>query len=84
MTEAPQSLERIQAYLDIEQEPANTESGKPPASWPTSGDLSVQRLSARYTPDGPNVLHELSFEIKSGEKVGVGASVAGTNNVPDI
>ncbi|KAF9516655.1 hypothetical protein BS47DRAFT_1371638 [Hydnum rufescens UP504] len=65
------SLERIQAYLDIEQEPANTESGKPPASWPTSGDLSVQRLSARYTPDGPNVLHELSFEIKSGEKVGV-------------
>jgi ABC-type multidrug transport system fused ATPase/permease subunit len=67
------SLERIQGYIDIEQEAPATESGKPPASWPTSGALSVQKLSARYTPDGPSVLHGLTFDIKSGEKVGVGA-----------
>ena len=73
MTDAYPSLERIQGYIDIEQEPPATESGQPPASWPTSGEISVQKLSARYTPDGPNVLHGLSFDIKSGEKVGVGA-----------
>lgn len=43
------SLERIQQYIDIEQEPKATESGVPPASWPTSGDLVVQGLSARYS-----------------------------------
>jgi len=43
------SLERIQAYLDIEHEPKATEAGKPPASWPTTGDLRVESLSSRYS-----------------------------------
>ena len=33
---------------------------------------SVENLSARYSPDGPKVLEDISFEIKSGERVGVG------------
>ncbi|KAL0950660.1 hypothetical protein HGRIS_007446 [Hohenbuehelia grisea] len=45
--------------------------GKPPAYWPASGDLVVENLSARYSSDGPNVLHNLSFRIKSGERIGV-------------
>ena len=44
----------------------------PPAYWPASGNLRVEKLSARYSPDGPKVLHDISFEIKSGERVGVG------------
>ena len=44
------SLERIQGYIDIEHEPKATEAGKPPAAWPTSGDLRVENLSARYSP----------------------------------
>lgn len=43
------SLERIQGYLDIDHEPKASESGKPPASWPTSGDLRAENLSARYS-----------------------------------
>lgn len=43
------SLERIQDYIDIEHEPKPTEEGKPPASWPSSGDLRVEKLSARYS-----------------------------------
>lgn len=43
------SLERIQRYLDIDHEPKSTETGKPPASWPTSGDLRVENFSARYS-----------------------------------
>ncbi|KZV63334.1 P-loop containing nucleoside triphosphate hydrolase protein [Peniophora sp. CONT] len=65
------SLERIQAYMEIEQEPKPVKEKTPPAAWPTSGDLRVEGLSARYSPDGPKVLHDLSFSVKSGERVGI-------------
>lgn len=65
------SLERIQGYLEIEQEPKPKEGGLPPASWPTSGHLRVENLTARYSKTGPNVLHGLTFEVQSGERVGV-------------
>ncbi|KAF9481115.1 multidrug resistance-associated ABC transporter [Pholiota conissans] len=65
------SLERIQGYIDIEHEPKPTKEGKPPASWPTSGDLRVKHLSARYSETGPRVLHDLNFTVKSGERIGV-------------
>ncbi|KDR83119.1 hypothetical protein GALMADRAFT_238944 [Galerina marginata CBS 339.88] len=65
------SLERIQSYLDIEHEPKSTETGKPPAAWPKSGDLKVEGLSARYSETGPRVLHDLSFHVKAGERIGI-------------
>ncbi|VDB89909.1 unnamed protein product [Peniophora sp. CBMAI 1063] len=65
------SLERLQGYMVIEQEPKPVEEKKPAAAWPTSGDLRVEGLSARYSPDGPKVLHEISFHVKSGERVGI-------------
>jgi ABC-type multidrug transport system fused ATPase/permease subunit len=70
-TKSHRSLERIQDYLEIEQEPKSTEAGKPPAYWPASGDIHVENLCARYSADGPEVLHNLSFSIKSGERIGV-------------
>lgn len=42
-------LERIQQYIDIDQEPLPKDAGKPPAYWPASGDLRVENLSARYS-----------------------------------
>ncbi|TDL29986.1 P-loop containing nucleoside triphosphate hydrolase protein [Rickenella mellea] len=65
------SLERIQDYVSIEQEPKPTDDGIPPAYWPSSGQLKVENLSARYSADGPKVLEGLSFNIKAGERVGV-------------
>ncbi|KAF7364887.1 Multidrug resistance-associated ABC transporter protein [Mycena venus] len=65
------SLERIQGYIHIEHEKPATETGKPPAYWPASGDLRVEGLSAGYSEDGPKVLHDISFHIKSGERVGI-------------
>jgi hypothetical protein len=46
----PRSLERINQYCTIEQEPKPTEEGKPPAYWPSSGTLEVEHLVARYSP----------------------------------
>lgn len=43
------SLERIQDYIDIDHEPSPTEQGNPPAAWPTSGQIVVDNLSARYS-----------------------------------
>ncbi|KAF9021407.1 P-loop containing nucleoside triphosphate hydrolase protein [Hymenopellis radicata] len=41
--------------------------GIPPAYWPASGKVRVEGLCARYSRDGPRVLHDLSFEIRSGK-----------------
>ncbi|TCD68834.1 hypothetical protein EIP91_009701 [Steccherinum ochraceum] len=65
------SLERIEQYLIIEQEPKSSPEGIPPAYWPASGSLNVEKLSARYSPDGPKVLKDISFTIDSGERVGI-------------
>ena len=64
-------MERIQEYAGIEQEPKPTPEGVPPAYWPASGELVVENLSAKYSTDGPEILHGLNFHIKSGERVGV-------------
>jgi ABC-type multidrug transport system fused ATPase/permease subunit len=71
------SLERIQSYLEIEKEAAPSEGGTPSAYWPASGDLRVQDLTARYSPDGPVVLDKISFHIKAGERVGIGEFMNG-------
>ncbi|KAJ7837802.1 hypothetical protein B0H14DRAFT_2449202 [Mycena olivaceomarginata] len=65
------SLERVKQYIEIEQEPKARPEGVPPAYWPASGSIDVENLSARYSPDGPKVLHSISFNIKSGERVGI-------------
>ncbi|TCD68253.1 hypothetical protein EIP91_011219 [Steccherinum ochraceum] len=65
------SLERVQQYLEIEHEPKPSSDGVPPAYWPSSGKLSVEGLSARYSADGPSVLHDVSFTVNSGERVGI-------------
>ncbi|KAJ7642966.1 P-loop containing nucleoside triphosphate hydrolase protein [Mycena polygramma] len=65
------SLERIKQYIEIEQEPKATQDGIPPAYWPASGHLRIERMSARYSPDGPEVLHNISLDIQSGERVGI-------------
>lgn len=56
----------------IDHEPEATEQGKPPAYWPASGHLVVENLSARYSNDGSEVLKGISFNVKSGERIGVG------------
>ncbi|TFK19880.1 ATP-binding cassette transporter [Coprinopsis marcescibilis] len=76
------SLERIQQYLNIEQEPKPSDRGIPPAYWPADGSLHVENLSASYSPGGPRVLHNISFEVRSGERVGiVGRTGAGKSSL---
>lgn len=43
---------------------------RPPAHWP-QGHIEVNKLRIRYAPELPDVLQDLTFSIKAGEKVGI-------------
>lgn len=70
------SVERVVEYLDLPQEPpAIIESNRPPAYWPSNTSnnalIAVKNLSVRYAPELPPVLHDVSFSLKAGERVGL-------------
>jgi len=67
------AVERIKFYIDeIEQE--TTENALPendiPTTWPEKGVISGNDLCLRYR-EGPLVLKGITFDVTSGEKVGV-------------
>ncbi|CEI91841.1 hypothetical protein RMCBS344292_06118 [Rhizopus microsporus] len=66
------SVERVQEYLEIDQEaPAVIEGHRPPAAWPTTGAIEVKNLVVRYAPELDPVLHGISFSTKAHEKIGI-------------
>ncbi|CAO3592407.1 unnamed protein product [Absidia cylindrospora] len=66
------SVERVQEYLNIDQEaPSVVEGRRPPAAWPTSGAVQVKDLEIRYAPELDPVIRGISFDIKSHAKVGI-------------
>ncbi|KAF7321090.1 ABC bile acid [Mycena chlorophos] len=70
------SVERVVEYLDLPQEPpAIIESSRPPAYWPSSAAndslLVAENLTIKYAPDLPSVVHDVSFSLKAGERVGL-------------
>ncbi|KAJ3406096.1 hypothetical protein HDU80_000172 [Chytriomyces hyalinus] len=84
------SAERIIHYIDeLESEQtselflvANKEQVKTDSTWPADGKVDVQDLVLRYRPDLPPVLHDVSFTIEAGSKVGiVGRTGAGKSSI---
>jgi len=51
------------------------ESNRVPAYWPSSSNseqlLVVENLEVKYAPELPAVLHDVSFTLKAGERVGL-------------
>ncbi|EQC39376.1 hypothetical protein SDRG_03578 [Saprolegnia diclina VS20] len=74
--------ERIAEYINIEPEAPRYMCGAAPAAWPASGRLAFENVSFRYKPNDPLVLKDLSFDIRSGEKIGiVGRTGAGKSSL---
>ncbi|RZC33433.1 ABC tran and/or AAA 25 domain containing protein [Asbolus verrucosus] len=75
------SLERIVEYTELT--PEVDEDGKTlPELWPSEGNIEFQTVHMQYSPDDPNALHQVSFEVKGGEKVGiVGRTGAGKSSL---
>ncbi|KAF9135862.1 hypothetical protein BG015_003214, partial [Linnemannia schmuckeri] len=66
------SVERVVEYMDLEAEPAAIIPGsRPSASWPHKGEIVVDHLTMKYAPDTPEVIKNISFTVKAGEKIGV-------------
>ena len=66
------SAERIMGYGKLESEaPLETllPQNKPPPEWPKYGEIALEDVSFRYSPDLPLVLKSLCFCIKPAEKV---------------
>lgn len=63
------SLERIKEYCSLDKEPIDDGKIKPNKDWPQKGEITFKNVSFRYADNLPNVLKDLSFEIKPGEKV---------------
>ncbi|KAJ2522195.1 hypothetical protein GGI11_001797 [Coemansia sp. RSA 2049] len=77
------AIERIRQYQNIEQDAdlkANHEN-KPPAAWPSKGDVQIEDLVVEYVPGVP-VLRGISLSVKHGENVGVvGRTGAGKSTI---
>ncbi|RXK39909.1 hypothetical protein M231_02843 [Tremella mesenterica] len=73
--------ERVNYYIQMpEQE--TSEGISPPPSWPQKGRIKVQNLSMKYAQDLPDVLHDISFDIEPGERVGlVGSTGSGKSTL---
>ncbi|CEP09787.1 hypothetical protein [Parasitella parasitica] len=66
------SVERVQEYLELDQEPPATITGRrPPAAWPTTAAIEVKDLVIRYAPELDPVLHGISFSTRPHEKIGI-------------
>lgn len=78
------SSERMLYYSNqLEQEaPHRIETNKPPADWPSQGNITFDQITLRYRPGLPLVLKNLSLEFKAGEKIGVvGRTGAGKTSI---
>ncbi|KAL6450715.1 YBT1 ATP-dependent bile acid permease [Candida maltosa Xu316] len=77
------SVERLQEYLEVEQEPAaEIVETEPKPSWPERGQIIVNDVSLRYAPDLPRVIKNVSFEVQPCHKVGiVGRTGAGKSTI---
>lgn len=68
------SIERMNEYSNLpceEEEGADVLDLAPPDTWPSSGQIEFQNVSARYRPELDLVLKNISFTISAGAKVGI-------------
>ena len=66
------SCERLLDYSEnLPQETPSSSVKPPPPTWPVTGDIKFSNLEMRYAPDLPLVLKGISFEAKSGERIGI-------------
>ncbi|GGG88418.1 ABC transporter ATP-binding protein [Paenibacillus radicis (ex Gao et al. 2016)] len=77
------SAERIFEILDTDPEVTNAENAKRlPA---VRGDVSFENVSFRYAPDKPDVLHDVSFNVRAGQRVAlVGPTGAGKSTIVNL
>ena len=76
------SVERVMEYSNLQSEPLNQGRKKPPADWPSNGEIIYDDVSFSYDKSLSPVLNQLAFRIAPGEKIGiVGRTGAGKSSI---
>ncbi|KAF8507555.1 multidrug resistance-associated ABC transporter [Gautieria morchelliformis] len=65
------AVERVKEFSELRREPPEFIEPRPPTSWPSQGECVVEDLCIRYAHDLPDVLHNLTFTLHPGERVGI-------------
>uniref|UniRef100_A0A8C8R4R5 Canalicular multispecific organic anion transporter 1 n=1 Tax=Pelusios castaneus TaxID=367368 RepID=A0A8C8R4R5_9SAUR len=76
------AVERVCEYMEVENEAQWVMEQRPPPSWPSKGEIQIIDYQVRYRPGLELVLHGLTCDIGSTEKVGVvGRTGAGKSSL---
>ena len=65
------SFERVKVYTNLDAEPGYKIESMPQINWPRDGHVSFTNVSLRYYPGGPQVLKDLTFNIKGRQNLGI-------------
>ena len=63
------AVERVIVYAELPPEGDTTTPNDPPPSWPSKGAINFRDVRLACREGLPLVLKDVSFEIKTGEKV---------------
>ncbi|KAM5324056.1 ATP-binding cassette sub-family C member 2 [Glossophaga mutica] len=76
------AVERINEYINLENEASWVTDKRPPAGWPSKGEIQFNNYQVRYRPELDLVLKGITCDIKSQEKIGVvGRTGAGKSSL---
>lgn len=78
------SVERVVEYTDLEPEPPLEikDNNVDLKDWPSSGSITFNNLSLKYSKDSQLILKSLNLAIKANEKIGiVGRTGAGKSSI---
>ena len=76
------SIERINQYLDLEEEDEWIKDYRPALDWPKNGEIKFIDYSTRYRENTNLILKKLDFKIDSTDKIGVvGRTGAGKSTI---
>lgn len=76
------SVVRMKQYIDNNPAERSWTDPKPEKTWPHSGDYQLNNVTYKYREGLPNVIHNISFDIKPCEKIGVvGRTGAGKSTI---